>query len=878
MRSVKQRKGSIESTNNNKVDIDPLSLFANEKEKEKEKEKENETNLVTNEYDEQEETQLYGMYDIPSIEDYFTLLSGERTLMKLPDLLIQYSPGRLIPGTLFMTTYRMAFLPSRAHLASLGALNPCIYSFLNVPLSCIEKIEREKKDPKNLGRTIIVTCKDVRQLKIFLQAKNSDPTCSDIALLSDSEIERALSAMCAYAFPNDIRLVFAYCHIFPPLNVPTLLPYDPMIEFQRMGVLDLNILGGANWWRITNINDKYRLCSSYSRFLVVPSKVTDEELFSVANFRAGARFPILSWLSKDNGASIWRSSQPKGGVSGSCAQDENYLDILAHSAVSRITPQGLVKTSGTPLLYILDCRPRTSAMANKAAGAGYESSANYPNTKLDFMNIGNIHVMRDSIRQLSALFTYPGNVTGSDVNFGKQIEETGWLTHVRLVLKCAWECARLVQKGIPVLVHCSHGWDRTSQVVALAQIMLDPYYRTFEGFRVLIEKEWLHAGHPFQIRCGHSYDRNSLPKEDDISPIFLQFLDCMFQLVNQFPHYFEYSTRYLLVIADNIYSCRFGNFLFNCEQERDNEAARTRWPDIFTYLHYNRAALCNPHYMDPLHEDTPTTNIFLPALSKILRNVCLWNDYFGRWSSIPTTVTPPESVLSHLTSDGIFKPPTYKQSQYEIEDEEVRQAINNSHDFDIPAMSTHFDAWEAVYRQERIFREKCQPDGPSVTEILTKELTDVIEKDNNNNNTNTQNHIPIQNNNSNSNGGGVVNINHKDIIDVVDVDDVITESVEVDITNVVCGGNLPITPITPREITGESFEINDDNHSPLKIIDETNSLTTIEEMQKHLRKQQQIIEKLSNYLVSNGYSVTDILSSLNNNNSVDILDETENDS
>ena len=61
--------------------------------------------------------------------------------------------------------------------------------------------------------------------------------------------------------------------------------------------------------------------------------------------------------------------------------------------------------------------------------------------------------------------------------FGKQIEETGWLTHVRLVLKCSWECARSVQKGIPVLVHCSHGWDRTSQVVALAQVMLDPYYR-----------------------------------------------------------------------------------------------------------------------------------------------------------------------------------------------------------------------------------------------------------------------------------------------------------------------------------------------------------------------------------------------------------------
>lgn len=32
----------------------------------------------------------------------------------------------------------------------------------------------------------------------------------------------------------------------------------------------------------------------------------------------------------------------------------------------------------------------------------------------------------------------------------------------------------------PVLVHCSDGWDRTPQIVALAELLLDPYYRTIE--------------------------------------------------------------------------------------------------------------------------------------------------------------------------------------------------------------------------------------------------------------------------------------------------------------------------------------------------------------------------------------------------------------
>lgn len=41
------------------------------------------------------------------------------------------------------------------------------------------------------------------------------------------------------------------------------------------------------------------------------------------------------------------------------------------------------------------------------------------------------------------------------------------------------------REGRPVLVHCSDGWDRTPQIVALAKILLDPYYRTMEVHIVL---------------------------------------------------------------------------------------------------------------------------------------------------------------------------------------------------------------------------------------------------------------------------------------------------------------------------------------------------------------------------------------------------------
>jgi hypothetical protein len=56
----------------------------------------------------------------------------------------------------------------------------------------------------------------------------------------------------------------------------------------------------------------------------------------------------------------------------------------------------------------------------------------------------------------------------------------------------------------PVLVHCSDGWDRTAQVCALAQLLLDSHYRTIDGFRDLIEKEFVGFGHQFRTRAAVS--------------------------------------------------------------------------------------------------------------------------------------------------------------------------------------------------------------------------------------------------------------------------------------------------------------------------------------------------------------------------------------
>lgn len=119
-----------------------------------------------------------------------------------------------------------------------------------------------------------------------------------------------------------------------------------------------------------------------------------------------------------------------------------------------------------------------------------------------------------------------------------------------------------------MVVHGSDGWDRTAQLTSLAMLMLDGYYRTIRGFEVLVEKEWLSFGHRFQLRVGHG-DKNHADAER--SPVFLQFIDCVWQMTRQFPTGVEFNEYFLITILDHLYSCLFGTFLCNSEQQRGKE-------------------------------------------------------------------------------------------------------------------------------------------------------------------------------------------------------------------------------------------------------------------------------------------------------------------
>ena len=64
----------------------------------------------------------------------------------------------------------------------------------------------------------------------------------------------------------------------------------------------------------------------------------------------------------------------------------------------------------------------------------------------------------------------------------------------------------------------------------------------FQGFSVLVEREWLEFGHKFADRCGHSPDKNI----NEISPVFFQWVDAVHQIMKQFPSAFQFNESFLV--------------------------------------------------------------------------------------------------------------------------------------------------------------------------------------------------------------------------------------------------------------------------------------------------------------------------------------------
>ena len=107
-------------------------------------------------------------------------------------------------------------------------------------------------------------------------------------------------------------------------------------------------------------------------------------------------------------------------------------------------------------------------MANRLKGAGHENTENYNNAELFFCEIDNIHSARKGINSIYSILKNYNFLNNK--NFFSSFEKTNWPNFIFGIIQASINVAKSIKNGFSVLIHCSDGWDRASQVTAFSQL------------------------------------------------------------------------------------------------------------------------------------------------------------------------------------------------------------------------------------------------------------------------------------------------------------------------------------------------------------------------------------------------------------------------
>ena len=206
----------------------------------------------------------------------------------------------------------------------------------------------------------------------------------------------------------------------------------------------------------------------------------------------------------------------------------------------------------------------------------------------------------------------------NDKKFLALNETKQWFNLVDTIFTSVKKACKYLNNGESILIHCTDGWDRTSQCCSLTELLLDGYYRILKGFMTLIEKDWKSFGHQFEKRHGIGV----YCPHGQYSPIFFQFLDCVQILLNQFPSDFEFNEQFLVELNDAVFCSDFGTFMFDYEKKRKESDIESKTPSFWEYILSQECKFINPNY----NHNTDALN-----LNENEPKLVVWSKYYTRY-------------------------------------------------------------------------------------------------------------------------------------------------------------------------------------------------------------------------------------------------------
>ncbi|XP_060525848.1 myotubularin-related protein 10-B [Cylas formicarius] len=514
-------------------------------------------------------------------------------------------------GVLTVTTFKLSFASAEDTEQPNCCQQNCLLGVNDLCLSSIDVIyqigDRTKKrlvpgqSVSGKVKELLIVCKNMKYLEFSFKSSDKD---------SGKNIANSLLH---HAYPKRHQLLFAYEYNEP--YVSTNLGKEVRLFYSKLDwEKELRRTNCQNW-RVSHVNYNYQVSPLLVETLIVPQSVTDTIIKdAVEKFRN--RFcPVWVWGTA-SGAALVRMADILPTISDR-TEENKLLEHIRKSHPERKQPHIVDLSSPTP----------------KEINSSY---------------------LR--LRELCTPDS-PRTFKSQDFKFYGLLDSTRWLTHVSTCLTRAVEAAEQLQDhGCTVVLQEGNGQDLNCVVSSLTQIILDPYFRTKSGFQSLIQKDWVVLGHPFTNRLGHI-----LSKEIEQSPIFLLFLDCVWQLTRQFPTAFQVSETYLTTVWDSAHVSVFDTFLFNCQHQRvmaslGNGNAhpplvlRSVWDWREQFADRDIALFCNPLYDDsfagPLN---PSTG---------LSGLDVWDQCYFRWLSeleIPRGGRPQIDLYSRYLVSEIFQ-------------------------------------------------------------------------------------------------------------------------------------------------------------------------------------------------------------------------------